>query len=112
MANDKCRKLKSVTEERFVDLVKSNPIRPDNEIDRDCRVIEYEDFLQSKGFEYINTRLSRGGGVRLYENKSVDKHVEIIRDWDNMEIQYWVGTSSKGKELGHGKGLNNLKKKI
>lgn len=112
MTNDKCRKLKSIPEERFKDLIKADPIRPDNEVDRDCRVIEYEDLLTSNGFEYKFTRLSRGGGVRTYENRHTDKMVEVMRDWDNNEVQFWVGTASKGKELGHGKGLQNLKKKI
>ena len=79
---------------------------------RDCRIVEYEDFLQSKGFEYKQTSLSRGGGVRSYENKASNKTVEIMRDWDTKDIQYWIGRSSDGKEISHGKALNDLKKKI
>lgn len=114
MTNDKCRKLKFIPDKQFKELIElgASPVRPDNEIDRDCRIVEYEDFLQSKGFEYKETSLSRGGGVRSYENKSINKTVAVMRSWDNNEIQYWIGRASDGKEISHGKRLNDLKKNI
>ncbi len=114
MPIDKCRKLKFIPDEQFKELIElgANPVRPDSEIDRDCRVVEYEDFLQSKGFEYKKTSLSRGAGVRSYENKAINKTVEVMRNWDTEEIQYCIDRSSDGKEISHGKGLNDLKKKI
>ena len=50
MPNDKCRKLKFIPNKQFKELIElwASPIRPDSEIDRDCRVVEYDDFLQSK----------------------------------------------------------------
>lgn|SRR3990167_1654732 len=114
MPNDKCRKLKFIPDEQFKELIElgANPVRPDSEIDRDCRVVEYEDFLQSKGFEYKKTSLSRGGGIRSYENKTINKAVEVMRDWDTKEIQYCIDRLSDNKEISHGKGLNDLRKKI
>ena len=114
MIDNKCRKLRFVPDQQFKELIEvgANPVRPDSEIDRDCRVVEYEDFLQSKGFGYKDTRLSSSGGVRSYGNKVVNKEVEIMRSPDYSGIQYWIGRMSDGKEIGHGKGLDNLKKKI
>ncbi len=114
MTDDKCRKLKFIPDKLFEELIKvgASPIRPDSEIDRDCRTVEYEDFLQSKGFEYKDTRLSNSGGVRSYGNKTINKKVEIMRSPDSSGIQYWVGRLSDDKEISHGKGLDNLKKKI
>lgn len=114
MINDKCRKLKFIPDEQFKELIDlgASPVRPDSEIDRDCRAVEYDDFLQSKGFEYRDTRLASSGGVRSYDNKAINKTVEIMRIPDSSGIQYWIGRMSDGKEIGHGKGLNNLKNKI
>ncbi len=114
MTNDKCRKLNFKPDKQFEELIElgSSPVRPESEIDRDCRVVEYEDFLQSKGFDYKETRLSRGGGVRSYENKVINKTVEVMKGWETNDIQYWIGRASDGKEISHGKGLNNLKKKV
>jgi len=114
MPNDKCRKLKFKPDEYFKELIDlgASPVRPDNEIDRDCRAVEYEDFLQSKGFEYRDTRLSSGGGVRSYDNKTINKTVEVMRSPDSSGIQYWIGRLSDGKEISYGKGINNLRKKI
>lgn len=111
MTNDKC-KLKFIPDKQFKELIAhgASPVRPDSEIDRDCRVVEYDDFLQSKGFNYKETRLSRGGGVRLYE--SVEKVVEIMRSWDTNEIQFWIGKLPNYKEIGHGKRLDDLKKAV
>jgi len=95
---------------KLIDLG-ANPVRPDSEIDRDCRAVEYDDFLQTKGFEYKETSLSSTGGVRTYDNKAINKIVEIMRSPDSSGIQYWIGTFGY-KEIGHGKGLDNLKKKI
>ena len=113
MTNDKC-KLKSIPDRQFKELIDlgTSPVRPDSEIDRDCRIVEYEDFLQSKGFGYKDTRLSSTGGVRSYDNKAINKTVEVMRSPDTNDIQYWIGRISDGKEIGHGKGLNNLKKKV
>ena len=36
-----------------------------------------KDFLQSKGFEYKKMSLSRGGGVRSYENKFLIKRLKL-----------------------------------
>lgn len=114
MTNDKCRKLKFIPDKQFKELIEfgTSPVRPDSEIDRDCRTIEYEDFLQSKGFEYRETRLSSSGGVRSYDNKDINKTVEVMRSPDSSGIQYWIGRISDGKEISHGKGLDNLKKKV
>lgn len=111
---DHCRKLKFIPDKQFKELIEvgASPIRSDSEIDRDCRIVEYEDFLQSKGFEYKDTRLSSSGGVRSYDNKAINKKVEIMRSPDSSGIQYWVGKISNDKEISHGKGLDNLKKKI
>ena len=114
MPNDKCIKLKFVPDKQFKELIElgASPVRPDSEIDRDCRVVEYEDFLQTKGFEYKDTRLSRGGGVRSYDNKAINKTVEVMRNWDTNDIQYWIGRSSDGKEISRGKRLDDLKKNV
>jgi hypothetical protein len=111
---EECKKLKSIPDKLFKDLIElgASPIREDSEIDRDCRVIEYEELLKSKGFEYKETHLGRGGGIREYENSTINKTVDITRDWDTKEIQYWIGLTSNGKELGIGKGIQNLKRKI
>lgn len=113
MTNDKC-KLKFIPDQQFKELIElgASPIRPDSEIDRDCRVVEYENFLQVKGFEYKETRLASSGGVRSYNNEAINKTVEIVRSPDSTGIQYWIGRLSDGKEISYGKGLNNLKKKI
>lgn len=113
MTNNKC-KLKFIPDIYFKELIElgASPVRPDSEIDRDCRIVEYEDFLQTKGFEYKETRLSHSGGVRSYDNKTINKTVEVMRSPDSSSIQYWIGRLSDGKELAYGKGLNNLKKKI
>lgn len=110
----KCRKLKSIPDSQFQELINlgAKPVRPDSEIDIDCRVIEYEDFLKTKGFEYRNTRLSSTGGVRSYDNKSVDKTVEVMRSSDTKDIQYWIGKISNRKEIAHGKKLDDLKRRF
>lgn len=114
MTNDECRKLKFIPDKQFKELINlgASPVRPDSEIDRDCRVVEYDDYLQSKGFQYKETRLARGGGVRTYENKAANKAVEVMRSWDTNEIQYWIGKLPSYKEIGHGKRLDDLKKKV
>ena len=64
MSNDKCRKLKFIPDKQFKELIDlgTNPVRPDSEINRDCRIVEYEDLLQSKGFEYKETSLGSTEG--------------------------------------------------
>lgn len=108
-----CKKLKFIPDRQFKELIDlgTSPVRPDSEIDRDCRVIEYDEFLHSKGYEYKETSLGRSGGNRRYENKTTKKAVEIMRDSKN-EIQFWLGKLPSYKEIGYGKGLNNLKNKI
>lgn len=83
--------------------------RTETEIDRDCRVIEHENLLISNGFEYVDTRMSQNGGVRLYLNKSTSKFVEVMRN-DAKEMRWWIG--NKLRELGHGKSIDVLKRKI
>jgi hypothetical protein len=63
-------------------------------------------------WNYKETRLSSSGGVRSYDNKAINKKVEIMRSPDSSSVQYWVGRLSDDKEISHGKGLDNLKKKI
>ena len=45
-------------------------------------------------------------------NKVNNKVVEVMRSPDSSDIQYWIGRLPSYKEIGYGKGLNNLKKKI
>lgn len=78
-------KLKFIHDKQFKELTElvTNPVRPDSEIDRDCRTMEFEDFLQFKGFEYKETSLSSSGGVRSYDNKPINKTVEVMRSPDS-----------------------------
>lgn len=90
-----------------------NQIRPDTEIDRDDRVIPYETWLSDKGFIYDNTRMSRGGGVRLYKHPK-DIATEVMRQPDkpNLGLQWCIMRASDAKELACGKDLTVMKKKI
>ncbi len=111
MPNDKSRKLESIPDEQFAELIKlgANPVRPDSEIDRDERVVPYDTWLISNGFKYVHTSLGKYGGSRTYNHPS---GVSIyVGRWEN-DILWAAEQSSNGKILAEGKGLELLISKL
>ena len=84
-------------------------IREDFAVDRDERVVPYDNWLLLNGFKYIHTTMGRYGGSRIYKHPS-GITVSVGR-W-STDILWSIDRSIDGKPISDGSGIQTLISKL